>query len=235
MDDKTIRPVGPQVDGWVERSRPVRTAKEGIHTRLEPLDVAAHGASLWRAVDGHDAVWTYLAYGPFPNEAAFLDWLKGRAELADPLYFAVVDKATGRALGCITLMEQRPAVGVIEVGHIFFSPELQKTPIATEAIALAGRHVFDELGYRRFEWKCDALNAPSRAAASRYGFTFEGIFRQAVVTRGRNRDTAWYSIIDSDYPALHAAYGRWLDPANFDGQGRQIETLAEIRSRVGPA
>ena len=229
MDDKTIRPVGPQVDGWVERSRPVRTAKEGIHTRLEPLDVAAHGASLWRAVDGHDAVWTYLAYGPFPNEATFLDWLKGRAELADPLYFAVVDKATGRALGCITLMEQRPAVGVIEVGHIFFSPELQKTPIATEAIALAGRHVFDELGYRRFEWKCDSLNAPSRAAALRFGFAFEGIFRKHLIVKGRNRDTAWFAMTDDDWPKIGAAFDAWLAPANFDGGGLQRRRLAEIR------
>lgn len=229
MDDKTIRPVGPQVDGWVERSRPVRTAKEGIYTRLEPLDADKHGPSLWRAVDGHDTIWTYLAYGPFPNEAAFIEWLKGRAELADPLYFAVVDKATGRALGCITLMEQRPAVGVIEVGHIFFSPELQKTPIATEAIALAGRHVFDELGYRRFEWKCDSLNAPSRAAALRFGFAFEGIFRKHLIVKGRNRDTAWFAMTDDDWPMIGAAFDAWLAPANFDAGGLQRRRLAEIR------
>ena len=232
MNVEVQRPVGPSVVGWTERSRPVRAPIEGRYTRLEPLDAAKHGPSIWREVAGHDVVWTYLGYGPFPDEATFLDWLKGRAELVDPLYYAVVDVKTGEALGVITLMEQRPAVGVIEVGHIFFSPALQRTPIATEAIALAGRHVFDDLGYRRFEWKCDALNAPSRAAALRYGFQFEGVFRQHLIVKGRNRDTAWFGMTDGDWPKVKAAFDTWLEPQNFDADGGQIRRLADIRAAL---
>lgn len=229
------RPVGPLVEGWSERARPVRATITGTHGRLEPLDTAKHGADLWAAIEGHDSVWTYLSYGPFENQGAFLSWLKSREELTDPLSYAVVDCASGKALGVLTLMEIRPAAGVVEVGHIFFAPVLQKTRAATEAILLAMRYAFDELGYRRFEWKCDGLNAPSRAAAIRFGFTFEGVFRQHMVIKGRNRDTAWYSIIDKDWPVVKAGFEAWLKPDNFDAEGHQKAGLADLRPKVAHA
>ncbi|TBW40773.1 N-acetyltransferase [Siculibacillus lacustris] len=225
------RPVGPLVEGWSERARPVRGTIAGNWGRLEPLDAARHGHDLFTAVDGHDSVWTYLGYGPFENESAFLSWLTGREALTDPLYYSVIDTASGRAVGVLTLMETRPAFGVVEIGHIFFAPVLQRTRAATEAIFLAMRHVFDDLGYRRFEWKCDALNAPSRAAAIRFGFTFEGIFRQHVVVKGRNRDTAWYAITDKDWPAVRAGFQAWLRPENFDAVGHQKAALGDLRPK----
>lgn len=229
------RPVGPLVDGWSERARPVRASIAGTWGRLEPLDTARHGDDLFAAVDGHDSVWTYLGYGPFETKAAFLAWLTGREQLTDPLYWAVVDSATGKALGVLTLMEIRPAAGVVEIGHIFFSPVLQRTRAATEAIYLAMRHAFADLGYRRFEWKCDALNAPSRAAAIRFGFTYEGIFRQHMVIKGRNRDTAWYAITDKDWPVVRAGFEAWLAPKNFDAEGRQKAALADLRPKAAHA
>jgi len=229
------RPVGPLVEGWSERARPVRATITGTHGRLEPLDTAKHGADLWAAIEGHDSVWTYLSYGPFETEGAFLAWLKGREELTDPLSFAVVDSASGKALGVLTLMEIRPAAGVVEIGHIFFAPVLQKTRAATEAIFLAMRHAFDDLGYRRFEWKCDGLNAPSRAAAIRFGFTFEGVFRQHMVIKGRNRDTAWYSIVDKEWPVVKAGFEAWLKPENFDAEGHQKAGLADLRPKAAHA
>ncbi|MER2606145.1 MAG: GNAT family protein [Siculibacillus sp.] len=229
------RPVGPAVQGWSERARPARAGISGVWGRLEPLDTARHGADLFAAVDGHDSVWTYLGYGPFENEASFISWLTGREQLTDPLYWAVIDGATGKAVGVLTLMEIRPAAGVIEIGHIFFSPVLQKTRAATEAIYLAMRHVFADLGYRRFEWKCDALNAPSRAAAIRFGFTYEGIFRQHMVIKGRNRDTAWYSITDKEWPTVKAGFEAWLKAENFDATGRQKAALADLRPKAAHA
>jgi len=169
-------------------------------------------------------MWTYLFSGPFATEAAYHQWLAAREHSEDPLFFAVVDGATGRATGLASYLRIDPPHGVIEVGHIAFSPPLQRTPAATEAMHLMMKNVFD-LGYRRYEWKCDSLNAPSRRAAERLGFRFEGIFRQAVVYKGRNRDTAWYSIIDAEWPALKTAFERWLDPANFDAGGRQQSSL----------
>lgn len=229
------RPVGPVVEGWSERARPVRSTIAGTWGRLEPLDAKKHGHELWVAVEGHDSVWTYLGYGPFAGEEAFLVWLQSREELTDPLAYAVVDVASGKALGVLTLMEIRPAHGVIEIGHVFFSPVLQKTRAATEAVFLAMRHVFDDLGYRRFEWKCDGLNAPSRAAAIRFGFTFEGLFRQHMVIKGRNRDTAWYSIVDGEWPKVKAGFAAWLAPGNFDADGRQKAALADLRPKVAHA
>jgi RimJ/RimL family protein N-acetyltransferase len=229
------RPVGSMLQGWSERARPARATVTGVWGRLEPLDTAKHGHDLWTAVDGHDSVWTYLSYGPFADEGSFLAWLKGREELSDPLSYAVVDAASGKALGVLTLMEIRPAAGVVEIGHIFFAPVLQKTRAATEAIFLAMKHAFDDLGYRRFEWKCDALNAPSRAAAIRFGFTYEGIFRQHMVIKGRNRDTAWYSIVDKEWPTVKAAFAAWLKPENFDATGRQKAALSELRPKAKPA
>ena len=229
------RPLGPLVEGWSERARPARATIAGTWGRLEPLSAAKHGADLWAAVVGHDSVWTWMSYGPFRDEAAFMAWLAGREELTDPLAYAVVDAASGKALGVMTLMEIRPAHGVIEIGHIFFAPVLQKTRAATEAIYLAMRHAFDELGYRRFEWKCDALNAPSRTAAIRFGFTFEGIFRRHMVVKGRNRDTAWYSIVDAEWPVVKAGFETWLKPGNFDADGRQKAPLANLRPKAAHA
>ena len=193
----------------------------GRYCRVEPVDLARHGTDLEEAygesADARD--WTYLAADRVP--------LAGGGD--DPMHHAIVDAATGKAVGTAALMRIDPANGVIEVGWVAYSRRLQRTPMATEAMYLLMRRVFDELGYRRYEWKCDSLNAPSRAAAERYGFQFEGIFRQAVMYRGRNRDTAWYSITDHEWPAIRTAFERWLAPTNFDAAGRQRESLTAMR------
>lgn len=207
---------------------PRRDSLTGRYVRLEPLDEARHGAALWRAVAGHDGLWTYMAYGPWPNETAFRAWVGERARLDDPLAFAVVDQASGEAVGVVTLMRVDVANGCIETGNIFFAPTLQKTPGATEAIYLQARLVFDDLKYRRFEWKCDSANAASQAAAKRFGFSYEGLFRQHMIIKGRNRDTAWFSMLDHEWPARKAAFERWLAPENFDADGRQKQGLREI-------
>jgi RimJ/RimL family protein N-acetyltransferase len=212
------------------RGAPERRVLQGRVGRLEPLDDARHGESLWRAVDGADAMWDYLPYGPWKDEAAFRAWLKERQALGDPLYYAVVDGATGRALGCVTLMRVDQPNGVIETGHIFYSPALQKTPLATEAIFLLGKYVFDDLGYRRFEWKCNNDNEPSRRAARRFGFTFEGVFRQHMIVKGKNRNTAWFSIIDGEWPPRKAAFERFLAPDNFDAGGKQKQRLSALNA-----
>ncbi len=175
-------------------------------------------------------MWTYLPVGPFADLDAYRAWVEGASRSTDPLFFAIVDAATGRAVGVASYLRIDPANGVIEVGHLQFSPRLQRTPAATEAIFLLMRHAFDDLGYRRFEWKCDSLNAPSRAAAERLGFQYEGTFRQAVVYKGRNRDTAWYAIVDGDWPTIRAGFEAWLSPGNFDGVGRQRVRLADLRA-----
>jgi RimJ/RimL family protein N-acetyltransferase len=210
------------------RGVPERRVLQGRFGRLEPLDDVKHGESLWRAVEGADPMWHYLPYGPWQEEASFRAWLKERQGLADPLYYAVVDNKSGRALGCVTLMRIDQPNGCIETGHIFYSPALQKTPLATEAIFLEAKHVFDDLGYRRFEWKCDNANEPSRRAARRFGFVFEGVFRQHLIVKGRNRDTAWFSIIDGEWPARKQAFERFLSAKNFDAEGRQKESLSSL-------
>jgi RimJ/RimL family protein N-acetyltransferase len=172
-------------------------------------------------------MWTYLAYGPFAGMDAYVAWMGRVCQAPDPLFYAIVEKATGKALGVASYLRIDPANGSIEVGHIAYSPQLQRTPAATEAMYLLMEQAF-ALGYRRYEWKCDSLNAPSRAAAERLGFTFEGIFRQAVIYKGRNRDTAWYAMIDKEWPALQAAFRQWLAPENFDVQGRQRERLTDL-------
>ncbi|MGK9164993.1 GNAT family N-acetyltransferase [Inquilinus limosus] len=224
------QPIGAPVPGWEKRPLPPRTPMEGRACRVVPLDPARHAEDLFEAMgrdtDGRN--WTYLAIGPFVDFGAFRAWLDKMAAGSDPLFHAVIDRATGRAVGVASYLRIDPANGVIEVGHIHFSPLLQRTPMATEAMFLMMRRVFDELGYRRYEWKCDSLNAPSRAAAARLGFRYEGLFRQAVVYKGRNRDTAWFSIIDGEWPRLRAAFERWLDPANFDAEGRQRESLSDL-------
>ena len=225
------QPIGPPLPGWQARPRPPRTAMEGRFCRLEAIDPGRHAADLF-AANGDDRDgrnWTYLPYGPFTRWDDYRGWMEQFCCGDDPLYHAILKRRSGRAVGVASLMRIDPASGVIEVGGINYSPRLQRTPAATEAMYLMMRRVFDELGYRRYEWKCDALNAPSRAAAARLGFRFEGIFRQAIVYKGRSRDTAWFSIIDSEWPALKTAFERWLDPANFDGAGDQRQRLSEFR------
>lgn len=186
-----------------------------------------HAEALFAAFTGaqNDPLWTYLPYGPFDSLDAYQTWLASVQPSADPLFFTIVEEETDAPVGLASYLRIEPKTGVIEVGHINYSLRLQQTRAATEAMFLMMRYVFDELGYRRYEWKCDALNAPSRRAAERLGFQFEGIFRQATMYKGRNRDTAWFSIIDRDWPALKAAFAHWLAPDNFDVQGRQKERL----------
>ncbi|MBN9022918.1 MAG: GNAT family N-acetyltransferase [Rhizobiales bacterium] len=219
------QPVGERVATPPAR-RPGDVTLEGRFATLEKLDPARHGHAFWEGVRHDDSLWTYMGYGPFDGEAAFMAWLEARADAADPFAYAVIDRETGCATGSVTLMEIRPTMGVIEMGNIVYAPALQRTPAATEAQYLAAAYVFDTLGYRRYEWKCNALNAPSRRAALRLGFGFEGIFRQHMIVKGRNRDTAWFSMLDSEWPDRKRAFERWLDPSNFDANGRQRTGLA---------
>jgi RimJ/RimL family protein N-acetyltransferase len=207
---------------------------EGRHCRLHPLDPYAHADDLCdaHAADTDGRGWTYLAYGPFATREALRAWIADVAAGEDPLFFAVIDGATGRAVGQASFLRIDPAAGSVEVGHIRFSPALQRTALATEAMHLMMARAFG-LGYRRYEWKCDALNAPSRTAARRLGFSFEGLFRQATVYRGRNRDTAWFSILDREWPAIDAGFRAWLDPSNFDADGRQRTRLNDHVSPGG--
>jgi RimJ/RimL family protein N-acetyltransferase len=224
------QPVGVPLEGWTPRARPPGTAMEGRYCRIEPLDPLRHAADLYDAncQDREGRIWTYLPYGPFENLDDYRGWLTRACLGQDPLFHAIVDSSNGRAVGLASYLRIEPAVGVIEVGHINYAPELQKTAAATEAMYLMMRRVFDELGYRRYEWKCDDLNSGSRAAAARLGFLFEGIFRQATIYKGRNRDTAWFAITDKDWPAIKRRMELWLDPANFDARGRQKQSLVEI-------
>ncbi len=223
-------PIGQALPDWTACPRPPRTSMEGRTVRLEPLDPETHGDDLWAAfaTDETGRMWTYLPVGPFADRAALDEALATYAASADPLFFTVIDQASGRAVGFATYLRIDPPNGVIEVGFITFSPLLQRTTGSTEAMFLMLGRVFDELGYRRYEWKCKALNAPSRAAAVRLGFQYEGLFRQAMVTKGHNRDTAWYSILDSEWPALKTAYQAWLDPGNFGADGQQRRSLSAL-------
>ena len=223
------QPIGLPVNDWKPARLPGRETLEGRFCRLEPLDPERHAAGLHAAnsLDAEGANWTYLHYGPFDTLEGYRAWMEETCRGDDPLFYAVVDAATGGATGVASYLRIDPANGSIEVGHINYSPLLQRTPAATEAMYLMMKHAFD-LGYRRYEWKCNALNAPSRVAAERLGFSFEGVFRQAAVAKGRNRDTAWYSVIDTEWPALQEAFLRWLDPSNFDGQGRQRTRLSAL-------
>jgi RimJ/RimL family protein N-acetyltransferase len=217
---------------WKFARLPQRVPLEGDAVVLEPVDPARHANDLFLASEGAPALWDYLAYGPFENQRVFTEWLKERAASDDPLFYAVIDRASRQARGMASLMRIVPEHGVIEIGHIWFAPALQRTRQATEAIYLLARHAFDDLGYRRFEWKCDALNLPSRRAAERFGFVFEGVFRQHMVVKGRNRDTAWFSIVDGEWPGVRAAFEAWLSPDNFDDEGQQRRSLSEIRDGV---
>jgi RimJ/RimL family protein N-acetyltransferase len=225
--------VGFRVDGWTPPARPPLEAMEGRSCRLEPLDPARHGASLHNAnlLDTEHHNWTYLPYGPFARLDDYLDWVNSVAGKDDPQFHAIIEHATGEAVGVASYLRIDPLAGSIEVGHINYSPRLQRTVAATEAMYLMMRRAF-QLGYRRYEWKCNALNTPSRAAAQRLGFSYEGVFRQARVDKGRNRDTAWYAAIDNEWPALERAFQGWLDPANFDELGRQRTSLSALTAPV---
>ena len=230
------QPIGPPLPpGWQPPEHPPREPMIGRFCRVEPLDAARHAADLYAANrdDTEGRMWTYLAYGPFNSLDEYRAWMETACRSADPLFHAVVDAATGRAAGVAAYLRIDRPNGVIEVGHIAYSARLQRTAAATEAMYLMMERAF-ALGYRRYEWKCDSLNAASRAAAQRLGFSFEGIFRQATHYKGRSRDTAWYSVIDGEWPALQAAFLRWLDPANFDENGRQRSRLSDFRMPETP-
>jgi RimJ/RimL family protein N-acetyltransferase len=205
---------------------PGRVVLEGRYTRLEPL-VPSHAADLFAAVDIPDAEqrFAYLPSYPFRSVEAVRDWIVSQQGVADPILYAVVDKSTGRAGGWQQLMRIVPEHGVIEIGYVYWGPDVARTRLATEALYLVAHYVFDDLGYRRFEWKCNDRNEPSKRAAERFGFTYEGRFRQHMIVKGENRDTAWFSMLDGEWPALKAEYERWLDPANFDADGQQKSAL----------
>ena len=226
----TARPVGPPVD-TAPAPLPEPITLSGRFGSVARLDAARDAADLWRAFNGHDEIWTYISrYGPFADEPTFAAWLAERATLSDPYAFTVRDP-DGRALGLLALLEIRPAMRVIEVGFIVYSPALQRTALASETQYLLARYVFETLGYRRYEWKCDALNAPSRRAALRFGFAFEGKFRQHMITKGRSRDTAYFSMLDREWPARKLSFERWLAPENFDAKGRQKQSLATLNGQ----
>jgi RimJ/RimL family protein N-acetyltransferase len=221
-----LLPVGERVDAHAA-SRPARATLAGRDVVLAPFDAARHGADLFALAGGRDqdALWTYMHHGPFADRCAFDAWLAANERSEDPLYFAVVSRAHQRAVGCASLMRIDPANRVIEVGGILYTSLLQRTRGGTEAMYLLARHVFEDLGYRRYEWKCHALNAASRAAALRLGFAFEGVFRQHQIVKGRNRDTAWFSMLDREWPDRKKRLERWLVAANFDHTGRQRTSL----------
>ena len=215
---------------WSPAAPPPLEPIEGRFCRIEPLDADRHAAELHAAnlLDELGAMWTYMPYGPFASLDEYQAWCRQMAASDDPLFHAIIDVASNRAVGVASYLRIEPMSGAIEVGHIAYSPLLQRTAAATEAMYLMMRRAFADLGYRRYEWKCDALNQPSRRAADRLGFTFEGTFRQAIIYKGRNRDTAWYSITDAEWPDLKARYEAWLAPSNFDEKGVQRQALGEL-------
>lgn len=230
MQTLSSHPLGEAMR-WTPARPPERVVLAGAVVRLEPIDPGRHAATLFAA--GHDErdphLWDYMSVGPFADQDAFTAWLRTAAVSSDPLYFSVVDQESNQALGMVSYLRITPAHGVIEIGAIWFGSALQRTPKATETIYLLARHVFEDLGYRRLEWKCDALNARSRRAAERFGFSYEGLFRQHMVVKGRNRDTAWFAMLDRDWPLIGSAFAAWLAPENVDDAGRQRRSLAAIR------
>jgi RimJ/RimL family protein N-acetyltransferase len=230
VDPHTGQPVGFALDATLARPpQPVRLA--GRHGAVERLDPERHRDGLWDAVQGHPQIFTYMAFGPFAGLAAFSAWLVSREQSSDPYFYAIVEPS-GRAVGLAALMSIRPDMRVVEVGNILLSPGLQRTALATEAQYLLACYAFDTLGYRRYEWKCDALNAASRRAARRFGFRYEGIFRDHMIIKGRSRDTAWFAMLAAEWPERKAAFERWLAPENFDAEGKQRQRL-EARSSAG--
>ena len=230
--DSLEQPIGYSMQDWTASKLPSRSGMSGQYCRLEPLDIKLHADDLYEAYgkDQDQGNWTYLPYGPFENKSDFVTWLDATSLGDDPLFYTVIDLKTNKAVGVATYLRINPKDGVIEVGHIHFSPLMQQTPLSTEAMYLMMRRVFCELGYRRYEWKCDSLNGPSRAAALRLGFEFEGVFRQLTMYKGRNRDTAWFSIIDKEWQRLETAFKAWLDPQNFNETGKQRSSLSSFRT-----
>jgi len=218
---------------WKPVSAPAPTTLRGRTVTLEPLNAERDTAALWEAVRGHDEVWTWLADGPYASETELRKAIEQKQAGTAAVFFALVPNATGKAVGYASYMRMEPAHGVIEVGNILMSPSLQRTTAATEAMYLMARHVFEDLGYRRYEWKCNALNEPSRRAALRYGFTYEGIFRQHMVVKDSSRDTAWFAMLDHEWPARKRAFEAWLAPANFDEAGQQRRPLSAIDASKG--
>jgi RimJ/RimL family protein N-acetyltransferase len=227
---QTGQPVGLPVDDPTPAPRPGPVTLKGRYGRLEKL-TPAHTMDLWAAFAGHDEVWTYIgADGPFATAAEFVPCIERRAAADDPYAYAIIDPSD-RAVGYVTLLRIVPEMRVIEVGHVLYSPALQRTPLGTETQYMLARYVFETLGYRRYEWKCDALNAPSRRAALRYGFVYEGTFRQNMIAKGRNRDNAWFSMLDSEWPVHKLNFERWLASENFDNEGRQKISLAALNDQ----
>lgn len=227
------QPVGASVSDWKPAARPVHKLLTGRFCNLEPLNAARHAADMYaaNALDTDGRNWTYLPYGPFESLSSYSDWVDKFSATSDPLFFAIVSHATGRAVGVASFLRIDPANGSVEVGHLNFSPLMQRTPVATEAMYLMMKEAF-ALGYRRYEWKCNALNIPSRAAAQRLGLSFEGVFRQAAIIKGRNRDTVWYATIDKEWPALNNAFQNWLSPENFDSRGAQRVSLSKLTEPI---
>lgn len=226
--------LGQPLPTWQPPPRPQAAVLQGQHCRLEPLDADTHAADLFRAFSGHDGLWDYMPYGPFSSASAYHRWVKDHQARPDPMFYAIRAQATGHAEGVASFLRITPEAGSIELGHICLSPALQHSIAATEAMALMMGWAFGA-GYRRFEWKCNALNLPSRRAAQRLGFSFEGVFRHHMVVKGRNRDSAWFSVIDSEWPALTEAFSAWLAPSNFDAQGQQKERLSDLTRLVRQA
>ena len=227
------RPEGTPVRDFVAPPPPGPGRLAGRFVTLERIDAAAHAGDIFSASVGADTLWDYMPYGPFGDAATYADWMAGMAQKSDPFFYAIRDHATGHVTGLASFLRIDPTHGAIELGHILLTPALQRTVAATEALTLMIRWAMDA-GYRRFEWKCNALNAPSRRAAIRLGFSFEGVFRQHMIVKGRNRDSAWFSILDGEWPALRAAYDRWLAPANFDANGAQRLSLSDLTAAALP-
>lgn len=223
--------VGAPVPNWTPPPRPSDAPLQGQYVRLEPLQAEKHAALLYRAYVDHDPVWDYLPYGPFSSASQYHRWVRDVAGQPDPAFYAIQNLDSGAWEGVASYLRISPEAGSIEVGHINFSPALQGTRAATEAMYLMMAWAF-EAGYRRYEWKCDAMNVPSRRAGQRLGLSYEGVFRQATVVKGRNRDTAWFAAIDQEWPALKEAFSVWLRPENFDRTGRQIESLRDLTGLV---
>lgn len=225
------RPLGKTLTNWTPPPPPDGSPLAGRYARLDRLDADRHAAALHSAYSADPTVWDYLPYGPFASAAAYHAWVRQAMQGTDPLFYAITDLDSGQVGGVASYLRITPAAGSIEVGHINLAPRLQRSRAATEAIFLMMDWAF-QAGYRRFEWKCDALNLPSRRAAERLGLSYEGVFRQATVVKGRNRDTAWFAAIDAEWPALKAAFSLWLDPSNFDAMGRQRNRLGDLTRPV---
>lgn len=231
--NKSIQNIGKDVHNWKEVPCPEKKVMQGKSCRIEPLSINTHAKDLYNAccLDSDLDIWTYLPYGPFESLESYVKWLEAMCLGDEPLFYAIVDQKTDKAIGLASYLRIDPKNGSVEVGHVCFSKELSRTYSATEAMYLMMKHVF-ELGYRRYEWKCNALNIPSRNAAKRLGFSYEGIFRQAAVIKGKNRDTAWYAAIDSEWTEIRKALETWLDDTNFNTEGQQNRRLSDLTKNI---